>query len=395
MNILVHDYAGHAFTLQLARQLAHRGHNVLYAYCGSVHAPQGDLQRLPDDAESLQVQSVALDRMIPKRNFIRRFTMEREYGKRLVRACKPFAPEVVLSANTPSITQNRLARWCKHDGVRLVSWVQDIYGLAAQKLLRKKIPVLGNLIGKYFISLDKASARMSSDIVVIAKEFCEVFDQWSIPRSKMHVVHNWSPLQVLPAQARENSWAKEQALGTHTRFIYSGTLAMKHNPKLLLQLAKALQSESLGEVLVVSEGEDVDWLAEQAKAEGVANLKCLGFQPFNALPQVLGSADVLVAVLEADAGVFSVPSKVLSYLCAGRALLLAVPEENLIAAIVRESKAGRVVGPKDIEGFCQAGIELAKDVALRENCGKSARAYAEEEFGLERITNEFETILCG
>ena len=43
------------------------------------------------------------------------------------------------------------------------------------------------------------------------------------------------------------------------------------------------------------------------------SLRFMGFQPFEALPDVLGSADVLVAILEADAGVFSVPSKVLSY----------------------------------------------------------------------------------
>ena len=60
-------------------------------------------------------------------------------------------------------------------------------------------------------------------------------------------------------------------------------------------------------------------------AKACGSLRCLGFQPFEVLPDVLGSADVLVAILEPDAGVFSVPSKVLSYFCAGRPVLLAVP----------------------------------------------------------------------
>ena len=66
----------------------------------------------------------------------------------------------------------------------------------------------------------------------------------------------------------------------------------------------------------MSEGPGVEWLAAQAAEQKIKSLRCMGFQPFRALPHVLGSADVLVAILEADAGVFSVPSKVLSYFCA-------------------------------------------------------------------------------
>ena len=102
------------------------------------------------------------------------------------------------------------------------------------------------------------------------------------------------------------------------------------------------------------------WLAEQAAATKIDSLKCLGFQPFEAMPDVLGSADVLVAILEADAGVFSVPSKVLSYLCAGRPLLLAVPGENLAAKIVVECGAGLVVEPSDLAGFCAAAKQAGR-----------------------------------
>ena len=40
---------------------------------------------------------------------------------------------------------------------------------------------------------------------------------------------------------------------------------------------------------------------------------------------MLASADVLVALLETDAGAFSVPSKVLTSLSAGRPILAAIP----------------------------------------------------------------------
>ena len=45
MRILVHDYAGHPFQVQLSRELARRGHDVLHLYCSSTHTPRGDLAR--------------------------------------------------------------------------------------------------------------------------------------------------------------------------------------------------------------------------------------------------------------------------------------------------------------------------------------------------------------
>jgi glycosyltransferase involved in cell wall biosynthesis len=184
-------------------------------------------------------------------------------------------------------------------------------------------------------------------------------------------------------------------LGAGRRFVYTGTLAMKHNPALLLELARMLHRDSSGELIVVSEGPGVEWLAEEAAREKIGSLRTMGFQPFHVLPDVLGSADVLVAILEADAGVFSVPSKVLSYLCAGRPVLLAVPKVNLAARIVLESRAGLVVEPTDLGGFCAAARRLADSPQLGDEYGRAARAYAEKHFNIRKIADQFEAILSG
>jgi glycosyltransferase involved in cell wall biosynthesis len=395
MKIIVHDYAGHPFQVQLSRELAARGHDVLHLYCGSTHTPRGELARREDDPAGFNCRGIDLSEQIPKTNFVRRFKLEAQYAAALVRECEAFGPEVVISANTPSIPQNRLARWCTRKGVRLVSWVQDIYGLAAYRLLGRKLPIVGHLAGKYFIELDKSSARRSDALVVIADDFGDVFRKWGIAASRIHTIHNWAPLEDMRERPRDNAWSRRQELNGGVRFVYSGTLAMKHNPALLLELARMLDRDSSGELVVVSEGAGVEWLAEQAAKEELGALRCLGFQPFADLPDVLGSADVLVAILEADAGVFSVPSKVLSYLCAGRPVLLAVPKQNLAAKIVVECGAGPVVEPADLRGFSAAAKHLIESPELRAKYGKSARAYAETHFDIRRIGDQFEGILRG
>jgi colanic acid biosynthesis glycosyl transferase WcaI len=395
MRILVHDYVGHPFQVQLSRSLAGRGHQVLHVYNGSFQTPHGELERKPDDPAGFAVQAISLSETIPKMNFFRRFHLEREYADKLVAASTSFRPEVAISANTPSIAQHRLMRGCRRRRIRLVSWIQDMYGIAAYRLLSRKLPGVGHLVGRYFIALDKRSARASDAIVAITDDFRGILSKWGVDPQRVHVVHNWAPLEGLPMRPRENDWSRAQSLSSSLRFVYSGTLAMKHNPRLLLELAQLLDANSLGQLIVISEGAGVKWLADQAAVANVRSLMCLPFQPFESMPDVLGSADVLVAILEADAGVFSVPSKVLSYHCAGRPLLLAVPGENLAAKIVVECGAGLVVEPADVAGFCVAARQLADSPQLRDQFGAAARQYAETNFNIETITDRFEAILRG
>ncbi|MEZ5162168.1 MAG: hypothetical protein R2688_00140 [Fimbriimonadaceae bacterium] len=94
--------------------------------------------------------------------------------------------------------------------------------------------------------------------------------------------------------------------------------------------------------IVISRDKGQDYLKKKKKEElGLENLLSRAVSAVR-LPDVLASADALMAILEPDAGVFSVPSKVLSYLCA-TSILMAVPPENLASKIVDREEAGIVV----------------------------------------------------
>jgi glycosyltransferase involved in cell wall biosynthesis len=394
VRLFIHDYAGHAFSVQLSRRLASRGNTVLHAYCASNLAPRGHMVKRPDDSAGFDVRGIALERMIPKTGYIRRFQLEIAYGKRLVEEFHRFRPDVVLSGQTPSIPQHRLTRACNAVGVPHIFWIQDAYGLAVYKLLSRKLPIVGHAVGRYFMWLDRQSALRSDSVTVITEDFVPMLEQWGVDRRRIHVIHNWSLIEELPIRPRENCWSKAQQLQAGPRFIYSGTLAMKHNPALLLELAKRLDRSGRGQVIVVSEGPGVEWLQREAKIENVRSLTCLPYQPFEQMPDVLGSADVLVVVLEKDAGAFSVPSKILSYMCAGRAILGAIPAANLAARLISENEAGVVVEPGDVASFCQTAEEMIQCPEARAQFAAAARRYAETHFDLDQIADRFEEILC-
>ena len=100
-----------------------------------------------------------------------------------------------------------------------------------------------------------------------------------------------------------------------------------------------------------------------------------------------------MAALEPDASRFSVPSKVLSYLAAGRPVLLASPEDNLSARLVHEADAGMVVDPRDVSAFVRAARLLLEDGELRSRLAINARKYAERNFQIGMKGDAFETAI--
>jgi colanic acid biosynthesis glycosyl transferase WcaI len=392
MRVIIHDYAGHPFQVQLSRELARRGHDVLHLHCGSLRTGKGAVASMADDVARFRVDAVHLSHEFEKYSPWTRLRHERSYGLKLTQRVNDFRPDVVLSANTPLVAQKILLSECERLGSRFVFWQQDILGIGIRRVLERRYSLIGGAIGNRFVALERRLLLRSDAIVVISEGFLPTLEELRIPAAKVHVIENWAPIDELPIRPRENEWAREHGLVGRRVILYSGTLGLKHNPDLILQLASHVRSEPNVEIVVISEGLGAEWLGERRAKEKLENIRLLPVQPYEMLPDVLASGDVLLTILEADAGVFSVPSKVLSYMCAGRPLLAAIPAENLAAMVVRRSGGGIVVDPRDARGFLAGGRRLLDDGSLRCELGERARRYAEMSFDIVRIGNQFEAI---
>jgi putative colanic acid biosynthesis glycosyltransferase WcaI len=387
LRLVVHDYSGHPFQVQLSRELARRGHRVLHLHCPSYRSGKGAVELLPEDPETLSIEPVALDGVFEKYSPVRRLRQEREYGRKLALRVREARPDVLLSSNTPLLAQRVFLSIS--DKTPFVFWQQDIYSYGMKREAERRLPVVGGLLGHRFIATERRMLEQSSAVVTISDDFRTELLRWGLPSRRLHVIENWAPLEELPQGKRDNPWAREQGLADKRVLLYSGTLGLKHDPELLLRLAQSFEAEPDVRVVVCSEGIRADHL----RARRSENLVVLGFQPYERLPDVLATGDVLLAILESTAGRFAVPSKILTYLCAGRPLLAAVPAANLAARVVRLSKGGIVVDPHEVDEFIAAGHSLLADPELRSRLGTSARAYAERTFDIASIGDRFEEIL--
>jgi glycosyltransferase involved in cell wall biosynthesis len=393
LRIAVHDFVGHPFQFELTRELAANGHIARHFFFSDYPGPKGDAQVRNADPAGYSVEPISLNRPYSTAKFVKRGLSNLRYGAVASRRIGEFNPDVVLSGNTPIEAQGQLQRTAHLAGAAFVFWMQDFYSLAVKTLASGRIPLVGGLIGNVYHHMEGRQLRASEEIVLISEGFRSELGAFRLDESRINVIPNWGALSELPCRPRHNDWSRANGLNERFVLLYSGTLGMKHNPTLLLELADAFVDDAEVEIVVACAGSGADLLSRALTYAPRANLRMLPLQPIDQFPDVLGSADVMIGLLESDAGRFSIPSKVLSYLCAGRAVLLSAPEQNLAAQTVREAEAGLVVGASDPAAFVNAAKRLRADTALRQRFASAGWAYAQAHFAIPKVAQRFISVL--
>jgi colanic acid biosynthesis glycosyl transferase WcaI len=376
LTLVLADFAGHDFTFQMAQDLRQSGLDVRYQFCMSNEAPRGR-QESGVDERSTWVEPLSLGRQFSKYSAGRRLVDEAKYGWRARR--NVHRGDVVVMANMPVVSGIVIAAWSRWKGARPVLWLQDVqWGLA--RASGAKTPVWAGL---YVLEL--LLLWLTERTIAISESFARRARSGTLGRRRVVVLENWATLEDPPRARAVTQTARTS--GSRFRFQYSGTLAKKHSSDLLVDLAREFERDEHVEVLVTAGGAGCDELRAASEREGLG-LVVEGLRPAEEVMATLGEADVLVAVLTADAGKFSVPSKVLKYLVAGRPVLFAGPIDNLAAQTVKAASAGLVVVPEAVE-LRAAARSMTSDRARLAEMGRNGRRWAEEHFRTDVIAPRF------
>jgi colanic acid biosynthesis glycosyl transferase WcaI len=396
VRLSVHDYSGHPFQVQLSRELARRGHSVLHEYSTQYVSGHGKLTVTGADPATLRIEGVRARRPIRKYDPVARMRFELSYARAWRDRLAQEQPDVVVVCNVPLFALAAARRQFDRTGQPWVFWHQDIYSLGVAAEIDRKLPgAIAAPLRRWTGNLERTQVRSATRVVAIGDAFVSQYATWGLPTDHVDVIPNWAPLDELVPGPRDNAWAREQGLPSEqVRLLYAGTLGRKHNPLLLLQMLDAVRARGVEAMLVVcSEGQGADELA--AAAGERADVRILGYQPADRFAEVLASADAMLALLEPDAAAFSVPSKVLSYLSAGRPIVALMPATNPAAHDVRT--AGGFVGEPTSDGAHRAAEWVAATVASGPEAlatlGVRARHLAERRFDITAITDRFEDVL--
>ena len=224
MKLLIHDYSGHPFQVQLSRELARRGAQVRHVYSASFQTPKGNLVKQPDDPDSFDIVALSLSQPFDKNSFVKRRAQEIAIGKMLAAEIEAFHPDVVISSNAPLDCQRMAWAACERLGIPKIFWIQDIYSEAILRILATRFPGIGHLVGWYYQRVEYDLLRRSQHVVAIAQDFLPILVRHRVPRARITTIENWAPLDELAPCPRDNAWASAHMPGGRPRIVYSGTL---------------------------------------------------------------------------------------------------------------------------------------------------------------------------
>jgi len=291
-----------------------------------------------------------------------------------------------ITVTLPALVLKRLT------GVPVVLWVQDLWPetLAATGAVRspRLLTALSRMVRWLYAGCDR--------ILVESKAFLPHAIATGADPAKLSYLPNWAESAYTAVEPPADG--PERAL-VPAGFVvmFAGNLGTAQSLGTVLGAAQRLADVPEGgdvHWVLLGSGRAGDWLAREVAARGLCErVHLLGRWPVERMPGFFALADALLVTLQrAPIYALTVPSKVQSYLAAGRPVLGALDGEG--AALVEAAGAGLAVPAEDADALAEAVLSLrAMPAEERADMGRRGRAYFREHFDRERLLAELEKIL--
>jgi colanic acid biosynthesis glycosyl transferase WcaI len=380
---------------ELAVDLVQRGHAVTVV-TGAPNYPQG---RLFDGYRNRAYQREWLDgvRVVrtwsyisPHKTFWRRLF---HYGTYSATACYgglcAGRPDVIMSYSPP--LPLGLSAWLLSQLWR-VPWVlqlEDLYPEAAVTtgVLRNRRAIA------FFSTMERLLYQGATHIALIAESFRQNLLAKGVPPEKISVIPVWADPDLVRPGPRENAFRARHGLTGKFVVLYAGNVGLTSCLEDVLDAARRIEDAPDVRFVIVGEGVKKHALEEKARAEGLANVLFLPYQPREAFAEMLAAADVSLVTLNTGSYLTSLPSKTFNIMASARPILAVVPQASDIAHLVNEARCGVILPPGHPALLAEEIRKLQRAGALLAELGQNGRLCLETRFSRARCVGMVEDML--
>jgi colanic acid biosynthesis glycosyl transferase WcaI len=253
-----------------------------------------------------------------------------------------------------------------------------------------------NAVYRMLRRADTRLGHLSDVITTLGEGMRDQILARGIDGGKVKVIPFWIDTQRISPLERDNSWRRRQGIGPE-KFVamFAGTVGYASGAQMLVETARRLSGRDDILLLVVGEGQVKDILQADAEREGLANLKFLPFQDESELAEMQAAGDAGLVTLLPNSGVSSVPSKVLGYMAAGRAVIASAPAGSDTAQLIDQARCGIAVPAQDASALAGAIRALADDRARCQSLGRNARDFAVAHLSRGAVVRQYQEIILG
>jgi colanic acid biosynthesis glycosyl transferase WcaI len=235
--------------------------------------------------------------------------------------------------------------------------------LEIRDLWPKSIVELGQLSEGPILSalehLEKWLYRSASGVVVNTRTFHDHITARGVDSDRMELVYNGVDPALFSPRPKNDELLRSLDLSGQFTVAYVGTLGLAQGLTLLVDVAERMKSRSDLCFVLIGDGADRAKIEADIATRGLENIKLLGLQPRQSMPDWIASIDVLLVLLR-DLPVFEtvIPSKIFEFLAQERPVILAAKGE--IRRMMEEAGGALVIDP-EVEDQLVTAIETVMD----------------------------------
>jgi glycosyltransferase involved in cell wall biosynthesis len=270
--------------------------------------------------------------------------------------------------------------------------IHDIY---PDVLVRLKGLSENSLITRIWRWLNRVSYEQADAVMTLgdcmAVTLAGQFDPTRAKAGRLEIIHPWADTAWLrPLPKAENWFAQSQAQVGKLTVMYSGNMGMGHDIETMLNAARRLRPARDIHFMFIGAGPKRQIVADYLRHEAPGNVTLMPWQPEAVVPFSLATADVAMVSLEAGAEGLAFPSKALSAMAAGSALLGLSNTPSDLQVLIEQFHCGLNIKPGDVEGLVRAILTFQNNPAFMKKCRERARTAVEKK--LRERTKHSKTI---
>jgi glycosyltransferase involved in cell wall biosynthesis len=232
----------------------------------------------------------------------------------------------------------------------------------------------GSRLAALTARLEGMALRPASTVGIVSEGFRAGVEAYGVPPDRVIVVRNWVHIEPSPLTRdearRQLGWSSEPFVVLHT-----GNMGFKQDLGNVIQAARHVRDDRI-RVVLVGDGSQRAALANQA--EGASNVELAPPVSTALYPVLLAAADVLLINERPGIGEMALPSKLTSYLAAGRLVVAAVPPDGPSARELRISGAAVLVLPGEPNQLAAVLDNIAGDPSSLGSMAGAGVKYASE-----------------
>ncbi|MGZ6143696.1 MAG: glycosyltransferase family 4 protein [Myxococcales bacterium] len=273
-------------------------------------------------------------------------------------------------------------------GIPHVLNVQDLVPQYAIDLGILKNPALIRVL-KW---VEKATYASVQRITVHSRGNADYMAREGVPAAKVVIVPNWVDTRQIRPSPRETEYRKAAGLEGKFVVLFAGALGFAQDVDTIVEAGAFLKDHPGIVLLIVGDGVEKKRLQEKAASLGLGNVRFMPVVSSQKYPEVVASADLCLATLQKTLACPVVPSKLLGYMAAGRAIVGSFPAGGDAPRVIHDADCGISVPAGEPEQLAQAILLAAANPAKCQAWGEHGRRFVEENHDRSRVIALYERI---